>query len=499
MPAMPEETLEDHLRRATRNFTARLAEDVALTLGRDLALELQRGHQGTPPRFPEVDPARIAMADGKPRLEGGPAAGEAREALFQLGALVQQLVTGERPQVSWRLDGPPRAPLSTLSRTALLASLTAAAPEARFASAEAAAAAIDTELLAKPGSDPVAWPLFRGDAGRTGAAPALAGPGNSLVAVWSVAVGSVVASPLLTARLVLVPTQDGRLVVLERGTGRLIAALKVASAIESSPALQDDRLLLGTDDGDLVALDLATARPLWTAKVGSMVRSSPLPFGERIVVGVVETKETGGIVALDKAGKVLWRQKRGAVFSSPASDGERILAAGDDGELVALDPAKGKPLWKHTVGGRIRATPAVAGGVAVVGDFEGRLVAVRLADGSRVWTRELGQPVYSSAAWSGDLVVVGCHDGLLRGFAASDGTPRFETPTRGPVVASPTAAGGGTIVGSTDGDLYLLGPEGQVLTRTRLAEGGTQSSAACDAAGLVVGSARGVHAFRLAS
>ena len=33
---MPAETLEDHLRRATRNFTARLPEDQAITLGRGI-------------------------------------------------------------------------------------------------------------------------------------------------------------------------------------------------------------------------------------------------------------------------------------------------------------------------------------------------------------------------------------------------------------------------------------------------------------------------------
>jgi hypothetical protein len=65
------------------------------------------------------------------------------------------------------------------------------------------------------------------------------------------------------------------------------------------------------------------------------------------------------------------------------------------------------------------------------------------------------------------------------------------------VVASPTAFGTLAAVGSTDGDFYLFDPQGRVVTRARLAEGGTQSSAAGDAMGAVVGSARGVHAFGL--
>ena len=65
-------------------------------------------------------------------------------------------------------------------------------------------------------------------------------------------------------------------------------------------------------------------------------------------------------------------------------------------------------------------------------------------------------------------------------------------------MASPVAAGNQTVVGSTDGDLYLIDATGRVLTKSRLAEGGTQASAALDAQGVVVGSARGVHAFRFA-
>jgi len=500
MPAMPNEpgadTLEDHLRRASRNFTARLDEDVALRLGQEIARELDRAHHDTPPRYPEIDPARIHMVEGKPRLDGGGQSGEPREALFELGALLQQMVTGLPPDVSWRLDGPPAAALSSLTRGALLASLTAARPEARFSSAKAAAEAIAFELAKPDTAEAPPWPLFRGDAARTGTARAPVPP-TGMVAAWSVSTGPVVASPVLSGRLVFVPTQDGRLVVLDRASGRLVASVKVASGCESSPALHEGRVLVGTDDGELLAFDIATAKPVFSAKLGQMVRSSPLPVGDLVVVGVVDSKDAGAVVALDAAGKVVWRNKRGAVFSSAATDGERVFVAGDDKEIHALDAKKGKLLWKHAVGGRVRATPALHEGVAVVGDFDGRLVGVRLADGQRAWTRDLSQPIYSSACLHGGVAVVGCHDGFVRGFLVADGAPVFETPTRGPVVASPTAFGALAAVGSTDGDFYLFDAQGRVVSRTRLAEGGTQSSAAADAQGAVVGSARGVHAFGL--
>jgi outer membrane protein assembly factor BamB len=497
MPAMADGTLEDQLRRATRNFTARMPEEAAFALGRDLARELARAHGETPPRFPAIEPDRIELSDGRPLLTGSSSARDAREGLFELGVLLQQLVTAAAPHVSWRLDGPPPAPLSSLTRRATLASLTAAAPDARFGSAQAAADALEAE--SGPGVDDVpTWAFFRGSADRVGA---LASPAEaaSLSPSWSVDVGNVVASPILTSRLVLVPTADGRLVALDRASGRLLLSLQVTSACESSPALASGRLWFGSDDGEVLGLDLASGEAALRVKVGKLVRSSPLPFGDNVVVGVMDTKESGAVVALDRRkGTVVWRRKRGAVFSSPASDGARVFVGGDDGELQALDPATGKVAWAHAIGGRVRATPALAAGLAIVGDFDGRLAAVRLEDGTRVWTREFGQPIYSSACVFADVVVVGCHDGMVRGVRAATGEPLFEAETRGPVVASPVAAGSRTVVGSTDGDLYLLDGRGQVLTKSRLAEGGTQASAALDAQGVVVGSARGVHAFGFA-
>jgi outer membrane protein assembly factor BamB len=295
---------------------------------------------------------------------------------------------------------------------------------------------------------------------------------------------------------VVVPTADGRLVVLDRATGRLLLTMQVTSACESSPALSEGRLWLGSDDGELLGIDLASGAGPLRVKVGKLVRSSPLPLGDRVVVGVMDSKASGAVVAVDRiTGAVLWRRKRGAVFSSAASDGRRLFVGGDDGTLEALHAETGKVAWAHEIGGRVRATPALAGGLAIVGDFEGRLAAVHLEDGTRAWTREFGQPIYSSACVSGDVVVVGCHDGFVRGVRAATGEPVFEAETRGPVVASPVAIGSRTVVGSTDGDLYLFDAVGRVVTRTRLTEGGTQASAALDSRGVVVASARGVHAF----
>ncbi|HET9317089.1 MAG TPA: PQQ-binding-like beta-propeller repeat protein [Vicinamibacteria bacterium] len=491
---MTSETLEDHLRRTTRNFTARMPEDQALALGRDLARALAAAHAEDPPRHPALEPSAIAWVDGKPQLGPSAAGGDNGEDLFQLGALVHWMATSQRPEPSWRLDGPPDAALSSLTRRAVLSALATPVRAERFATAAEAADALAGALEAQPQGAPP-WPLFRGDASRSGGRPSA--DAASLTRLWNARLGAIAASPVVSPTLVLCPTTDGRLVFIDRANGRRVHETRVGSAVESTPALDGDTAHVGNDDGELVGLDTRTGEPRYRLKLGQLVRSSPLPADGRVFVGVVDGK-TGALVATDGAGKVVWTRKLGAVFSSPALAGDLVLIGSDDGSLHALDRAKGTVAWSFAVGGKVRATPAVGGDRAIVGGFDGRVVAIGVKDGQPLWTRELGHALYSSPCIAGDLCVMGCHEGHLHGLDLATGAPRFEAATRGPVISSPSAVGGTFLAGSTDGDLYLLDGTGRVLGHATLSHRGVPSSPALDGDRVYVGSGDGLHALALA-
>jgi outer membrane protein assembly factor BamB len=490
------ETLEDHLRRATRNFTARLPEDDVFRLGLELARELQRAHEDEPPRHPDLDPASIAMSEGKPRLAGGLREGDAGDDLFRLGALLASLAGAAPPDVSWLLDGPPPLEAATLPRRAALGALTVPAKARRLSSAGEAVTLFERALASEP-EQAGPWPLFRGDEARSGwrAEAAAARPR----VLWETPLGGgVVASPLLTARLVVAAGADGRLHFVDRDRGRVLYELRVGSAVESSPALSDGVVHLGTDDGEIVGIELATGRERYRVRVGKLVRSSPLPTGGRVIVGVVESRTAGALVALDAStGKLAWSRKLGAVFSSPALAGPHVLVGSDDGSVHAIEPVKGGLVWSRKLGARVRATPAVSGDLALAADFEGRLAAIGVGDGKVAWQRELGHAVYSSPCRAGEAWVLGCHEGHLHGIDAATGEPRFETLTRGPIVSSPVALGDRLYVGSTDGAFYQLDRQGGVLERLPLSTAGIHSSPAADAGLIVIGSGHGLHALGL--
>lgn len=126
------------------------------------------------------------------------------------------------------------------------------------------------------------------------------------------------------------------------------------SWIEATPVLGDDGLLyLGASDyARVTALDPATGRARWATPVRGMNWGSPLVTGQRVFTGTASQNipgtaiaHEGGLIALDRAtGAVLWRLPAapaainafGGYAGSLALAGDKIIAAGFDGYLIAL-------------------------------------------------------------------------------------------------------------------------------------------------------------------
>src|SRR4029079_17197623 len=125
-----------------------------------------------------------------------------------------------------------------------------------------------------------------------------AASGARLKPVWRVAAGPVVASPVLTADLVIVPSTDGRLLFVDRSRGRVLHAVTLGPS-ECSPTLAEGVLHAGTDEGLLVGIDVASGSERYRARLGGLVRSSPLPIANGVVVGIVDAKGAGAVVAVD--------------------------------------------------------------------------------------------------------------------------------------------------------------------------------------------------------
>ena len=300
------------------------------------------------------------------------------------------------------------------------------------------------------------WPRFRGDATMTGVAAEALPPALKLL--WSAEIGeSVESSAAIVGDRIYVGTQPGLLVALAAGTGAVLwkyEASKLAGVGESSPAVSGDLVFIGDLDGVVHAVDAATGRGRWTFKTGSEIKSSPAIAGERVLIGSYD----GHVYALNRDGTLAWKARtEGPVHSTPAVREGVAYVAGCDEMLRGFRITDGREVFATPSGAYTAASPAMHGGRAIYGTFGNEVLAVDLASRKIVWRYthpDRKFPFYSSAAVADGRVFLGGRDKLLHALDAVTGKAVWTLTTRARIDSSPAVSGGRVYVGSSDGRMY---------------------------------------------
>ena len=164
----------------------------------------------------------------------------------------------------------------------------------------------------------------------------------------------VVTTPLFTAGRVIVGSRDYTLYGFNGGDGSV--AWKFSywfSWVESTPQLVDGVMYVGGSDfRRITALDPASGRAFWSTDVRGIAWGWPVVTADTVFIGMASQnipgtliKHTGGIMALDrKTGAVKWHylsplppeNSFGGYAGSLALAGDKVIAAGFDGNLVAF-------------------------------------------------------------------------------------------------------------------------------------------------------------------
>lgn len=192
---------------------------------------------------------------------------------------------------------------------------------------------------------PSEWPLYRGNAARTGANKA-AVPGTlkiawqaqlnkyasgPLAAAWQARLEQVLNAPVAAGGLVVTAgSEDGTVYAREAATGKAAWRALLGGRIDSAPTLYKGYCFVGCRDGWLYALRAKDGALAWRTRVA--------PVERRMVAhGQVES---------------IWP----AIGSALVHDGVLYANAGRGSEsdggvaALALDPATGRALWSKPVG-----------------------------------------------------------------------------------------------------------------------------------------------------
>ena len=234
------------------------------------------------------------------------------------------------------------------------------------------------------------WPQWRGP-NRDGRATDFKAPKawpKELTQKWKVTVGDGVATPALVGDKLFVFTREGGAEItrcLDAGTGKEVWADKYDAAFKPtadagfpgprcSPAVAEGKVVTLGVNGTLSCLEAESGKKLWRVETKGVPRfhtsSSPV-IVNKLVIAQFGGESSGGIAAYElDGGKEKWKWTGdGTAYASPVLmtvDGTQTVIAETAANVVGLDAAEGKLLWKSAypvTGGRgyNSSTPIVEG------------------------------------------------------------------------------------------------------------------------------------------
>ncbi len=257
----------------------------------------------------------------------------------------------------------------------------------------------------------------------------------------------------------------------------------------TSPATVGGAVYAGAQFG-YGAFALETGEQLWYTPFEGMNRpcyASPMVLDDTLAVHIPHK----GIVGLRRDdGTVAWEQNVGVQFQYPSaiSNGDKLVAAGDPGKLVALDFRSGDILWhrkaveyawapgtsKYLDGnleyGYPYPTSMVADGDRLYyATSGGSVVGFNLETGDVLWTHGSGndlldmtphrrglRSILARPVVVGDELIVCGIDGVVYVLDSASGENKRSIQLPAPIAAAPVVTEAGLCVGTWNGQLYCF-------------------------------------------
>ncbi len=267
-----------------------------------------------------------------------------------------------------------------------------------FVCAVLAAAALISPSLA---SD---WPMFRGDAQRTGYSGDVVGYPSKQPDWVDTLNCAVVSSPSVVKGVLYIGGRDSAIYAINAGSGKILWKRKTKGWIDSSPLVMSGRVIVGSRDGTVYILDAANGDDVSFLDAGLQL-SSPAMMADGTILcgmGLPYHGVSGYTTVLPKWTRTnaAWTVAFGQTsYSSPALYGQAVVLGANDGRLYGLDGQSGKIVWSvGTAGSVYMSSPAIDKDAGTVyfapGDGDAAVYAVDLVKGQVLWRSE-GLPALS--------------------------------------------------------------------------------------------------------
>ncbi|TDR39187.1 Beta-barrel assembly machine subunit BamB [Tahibacter aquaticus] len=116
---------------------------------------------------------------------------------------------------------------------------------------------------------------------------------------------------------------------------------------------------------------------------------------------------------------------KSGIHQSPAVLDGKLYSANIDGEVMAIEAASGRVLWKQDFKKMRFAGAGVGSGLVVVGGLDGDVIAMDAGNGGERWRARVSAEVVAQPTIGGDTVFVRCNDGRVYALDVADGKQRW--------------------------------------------------------------------------
>ena len=332
---------------------------------------------------------------------------------------------------------------------------------------------------------------------------------------WSHDAGAPIRStPAVCGGTVLVATQNGDLIGLDRATGKqkwrtsLNQGEPRSFLLFSDPVIENGKVFIGSATRELYCVEASSGKLLWKTAASDWIRSRPLVLGDRIYVAALD----GSVTALcfdERSVRQLWTTQAGhhQIFADLSGNENGILASSSELYLYSLNPHNGKIQWRHSLiectydngervmadivagGGDFQSPPTVSNGKVLVGTPSRFVFAVDAETGQEIWRFETSGQVSGCPTVENGRVYFGQQGGNEEMYCVDENTGLPIWSSRvGWVWTTSTPDETQVYTGTVDGNIVALDIENGAPVWTLKTNGGVYPSPAVDEERVYTGS-----------
>ena len=141
--------------------------------------------------------------------------------------------------------------------------------------------------------------------------------------------------------------------------------------------------------------------------------------------------------------KIDWSSQIGATSRydyTPALEAGAIYGANATGEIVKLDAANGRQVWRINAGEAISGGIGLGGGLVLLGSSRGNVLAYDVS-GKLLWKSKVSSEVLSAPRYFDGIVIARTGDNHIFGLDAADGTRKWVYERTSPALSLRSSAG----------------------------------------------------------